>query len=510
MSVTSFQNSVPSFGESEPTIRTDVDVTKCDPRTRESPIVIKPVARKALVKPAPMKPVVMKPLALKPFPAFSPANHPIHGDSRMAAQVEGAGRQRRSDQPSEEKLKQLVDEILAPVASNPENDFDSDTNTESGFSDGVTLDVSIAEVSNLTSPTALVSRPVSPGCHHRSGESEDGDRSMSKSVDLIEAEAKRSEASSSQTSEAAAPLIARAMRKIPMSDEISTDSYFWTHLQSAKRRETSGWDARNILESNRETPSTTNSYSEGLSEEKKDDDYDQLERSWNVQQMNALFPSESRTMEKPAFAVHSGDNNKSSEGKSTNWDPFLETPEPSVSPDSVHSFFQDVEEHLDRASRSETPTRTNRSRRSQLEPLNSSPKVPDSSDPMHPSPDDFLGMSKQYLASRGRPGSDYGASVYSVRSIPVFIPPMSNTSGNDYAASAVTTGGLNVSGHNSYGPKHAALLARIRTLKEARLRRAAAIYGRSSLSMFEDFSQSTGNSSTKFGGASFMASLEVD
>jgi len=87
---------------------------------------------------------------------------------------------------------------------------------------------------------------------------------------------------------------------------------------------------------------------------------------------------------------------------------------------------------------------------------------------------------------------------------------MSNTGGSDYAASAVTTGGLNVNGNNSYGPKHAALLARIRTLKEARLRRAAAIYGKSSMSMFDDFSQSTGNSSTKFGGASFMASLEVD
>jgi hypothetical protein len=46
--------------------------------------------------------------------------------------------------------------------------------------------------------------------------------SGARSIDLIEAEAKKSEASSSQTSEAAAPLIAKALRYL--SDDKITDN----------------------------------------------------------------------------------------------------------------------------------------------------------------------------------------------------------------------------------------------------------------------------------------------
>ena len=97
--------------------------------------------------------------------------------------------------------------------------------------------------------------------------------------------------------------------------------------------------------------------------------------------------------------------------------------------------------------------------------------------------------------------------MFSIRSAPAFKPPLSATGSSNYGASAVTTGAIST---HSYGPKHAALLARIRTLKEARLRRAAALYGGfAAMTSIDDLSQST-NSSTKFGGSIFLASLEVD
>ena len=65
-----------------------------------------------------------------------------------------------------------------------------------------------------------------------------------------------------------------------------------------------------------------------------------------------------------------------------------------------------------------------------------------------------------------------------------------------------------------YGAQHAALLARLKALKEARVRRANAIYARTT-SVFprqveiDDYSLST-KSSTQFGGSHFMESLKVD
>jgi hypothetical protein len=65
-----------------------------------------------------------------------------------------------------------------------------------------------------------------------------------------------------------------------------------------------------------------------------------------------------------------------------------------------------------------------------------------------------------------------------------------------------------------YGAQHAALLARLKALKEARLRRANAIYARTTSIFphqveFDDYSLST-KSSTQFGGSHFKESLKVD
>ena len=522
----SVQNSIRSF-MSDPTIRTDVDVTKNDRRTRESPIVIKPVPRKPFVKPVPIKPVT-KPVSVKEFaqPATtgSQTGYGTSGDPRMLPQTAGVNND--DDDESEQMLSRLVADIIKPLDVNlaTENVSDDESGTESGFSDGVTLDVSIAEVSNLTNPTALVGRAAtfSPdGQQH----SDDGDRST-------EVEAKRSEASSSQPSEAAAPLIAKAMRKIPMSDEISTDSYFRSQRSIAKRKEdkSSGWDARNILDLNIVTPRSASTASDTISDEKKEDDYGTSDASWDLQQMLSLFPWESRSAGKSSsFAANPAEKNSSFETNKL-WNPFPSSSEPATEERSPNPFFEDVEEHLNRAARSKTPTRTNRSRRPRVEVPNGAPKVPDmapaTAHPQRVSPANNVagsGSGSSYLPPR-RPESDVGSS-YRFPRLSSFKPSKalsSSGSSDHYAASATsaaTTGVINNarSKTNSYGPKHAALLARIRQLKEARLRRAAAIYGRtpstsgfSPMNSFDEQSQSTGNSSTRFGGESFLASLEVD
>jgi hypothetical protein len=95
--------------------------------------------------------------------------------------------------------------------------------SDSDYSDGVTLDVSIADVSCLTNPTALRSK--------EGNSFQSASHSSSKSsivADLMETEAKQSEASSSQTSEAAAPLLAAALGLRRSSDDASVFEGFFS------------------------------------------------------------------------------------------------------------------------------------------------------------------------------------------------------------------------------------------------------------------------------------------
>lgn len=145
--------------------------------------------------------------------------------------------------------------------------------SDSDYSDGVTLDVSIADVSCLTNPTAFRSK--------EGNSFQSASHSSSKSsfvADLMEAEAKQSEASSSQTSEAAAPLLAAALGLRRSSDDASAfDGFFssrflsssiskWEHLArgdnlasdekepvvkpSLDIGKDSGWDLQHIRDSN--------------------------------------------------------------------------------------------------------------------------------------------------------------------------------------------------------------------------------------------------------------------
>ena len=103
--------------------------------------------------------------------------------------------------------------------------------SDSDFSDGVTLDVSIAEVSGLTLPTVLAEKSASTA----DARDEEGSSEMSSRLDT---EARRSEASSSQTPEILTPLIAKAMQA---SDEVSAgDSFFASRALVAKK----SWDSK--------------------------------------------------------------------------------------------------------------------------------------------------------------------------------------------------------------------------------------------------------------------------
>lgn len=86
--------------------------------------------------------------------------------------------------------------------------------SESDYSEAVTLDASIAEVSLLTNPS-----PIRSKC---SKDSREVDRNSDASSSVFELLAKKSEASSSQPSEAAAPLISGPLHR--MSDEYSHES----------------------------------------------------------------------------------------------------------------------------------------------------------------------------------------------------------------------------------------------------------------------------------------------
>jgi hypothetical protein len=112
---------------------------------------------------------------------------------------------------------------------------------EGEFSDGVTLDLSIAEVSQLTDPTVIQSKTCD--------ESTLGDMSLGEKtveIDLMDCEAKRSEASSSQQTEAAAPLIARALERL--SDDLSLES---------RNQVVRMWEKSSLLADNKHSTSPT-------------------------------------------------------------------------------------------------------------------------------------------------------------------------------------------------------------------------------------------------------------
>jgi len=250
------------------------------------------------------------------------------------------------------------------------NDEVSEAGSESEFSDGVTLDMSIAEVSGLTLPTALVSKAgdtsVSTVEEEQSVstvEEEQNSGPTSKDVDPIEVEAKRSEASSSQPSEAAAPLIAKALRMVPMSDDLSANSFFANQAFLSKHwSKKSGWDSNSR---DAEGPSGKVGYAPSIEEvdeedeeEKKDEEPEQDSSSntisgWDLRRVESSFPVKESSAG-DLFDFDSG------------WQPFPPDPfglnSPTVNDSMVSTGSGLSGVNVSMSSRSTTPPRTNTSR----------------------------------------------------------------------------------------------------------------------------------------------------
>ena len=134
------------------------------------------------------------------------SNHPA-GDARASNRNDIFRSESKAETPEPPGSHWTV-QADKPRAKLPESKDKRGLSTESEFSDGVTLDLSIADVSNITNPTAI-----------RSKASKEADQQSSTSSSTEDIMAKKSEASSSQPSEAAAPLIAASMRLL--SDDMS-------------------------------------------------------------------------------------------------------------------------------------------------------------------------------------------------------------------------------------------------------------------------------------------------
>ena len=478
-------------------------------QNREAQAVIKPVARKPYVRPVPMKPM-LKSMPVIPFgrSVSDPTSTTLPTKLGMTANAINDADSRFVPRAMIDKryatleLPNLVEGHLEPEVM---DDVPDSTSESSEFSDGVTLDLSIADVSNLTNPTALVSKIG--GHHHeedraRSEMSNDdrplASRSLARNKRDDSGDAKQSEASSSQTSEAAAPLLARAMRTFPLSDEISTDSFFRARAIAAKQQ----WNT--MQHSNRSMPSYA------LFEENSMDDESRyssdLDRMWDIRQVESLFPTSgsSKVIERiHGSAVHGA------------WQPFPLSSESNESPKAVtgnallNSEKDDAFIANMTPSRSKTPTRRNTTRIVQVPSLNATVLLPtlqfetlNKEAAMSNKP---LSESDRGTLFQGDDGSEVGASVgrplESEASHPLLSTTSSNVSGrtsrtivsnllssstpgfyDDHSVKHSTTTGstipvssrstVSMSTVSSYGPKHSALLERIHALKESRLRRA--------------------------------------
>jgi hypothetical protein len=478
------------------------------------PIVVKPVARKPYVRPVPIKPLV-KSLPIIPFgrTVSDPTSTTL--PTRVTVpqnQInEGAARFRPraivDAKYATLELPRLANGVLEPVMVDDHVDSASES---SEFSDGVTLDMSIADVSNLTNPTALISKLESGTIdedQNRSGMSDDERPSNNRDLQFIrkkrdvDLEAKQSEASSSQTSEAAAPLLARAMRTFPLSDEISTDSFFKKCAITAKQQ----WNTR--LDSNR-----NKSTSAPFEEKSKDDDShdgSDLEGIWDIRQVESLFPTT------PLKKIDQGEG----QSRQSDWQPFpldFESDSPkdvtgNLS-DKKGSSFIEISANYTTPSLSKTPTRRNTSRTIHPTRLDETVMIPTLQDdilettPMKANnvvvpvrrvedlsqptfhgtigdlDDNFHNGSESSYPLQSTTSSNISGKTNRTVVSHLLLSSMSGTtslSGFHYnkfsttnTAVVSTRSTASSSTVSTYGPRHSALLARIHALKESRLRRA--------------------------------------
>ena len=375
--------------------------------------------------------------------------------------------------PSDEKVESGKPVGMKPVKSETsEISCDGSSGTDGGYDDGVTLDLSIADVSQLTNPTCLQSKEG--GAAESSSE---GDGSSEHTSDVgrgANTDGKGpSEASSSQASEAAVPLIAR----MKFSDDTSS-------VNSAKG--VFPGRSKSVQHSARWEPLTPVVDETEVARESPDGTH---ESAWSPDEINATFPVESNFGSTLAagdklwqpFQAENWDN---SPAFRSNWTP----------PSNVDLFETTVSEATSFGRLSEnTPVRRNTARRAsphgdrvvsptgvpspeetKRSPLQGSPFTrthPTRSEPKR----NFAVPAQSSLSQHARDGVE--AAPRSSPTQPA-TPRSSATK-----VTAVSRESASSSPPASAGiSKQALLMSKLRSLKEARMRRnAAAGFHRSSV-----------------------------
>ena len=602
-------------------------------RQRSGPVVIRPVALKLTTAGTAKLSPIVKPIDPGTRRIEKPTMIPTHVSKTARVRVQaGEDGNKFKSQSSNQPAAVTLPRYLPDPGHKDEKESSEST---SEFSDGVTLDLSIADVSCLTTPTALLSKAGDKSVA-TAEEEQSATLSAKASSDMVESEAKRSEASSSQTSEAAAPLIAKAMRMAPMSDDLSTDSFFAVRALIANHwGKTSGWD-----NAARDPP-----IKEEPSDEHQDIDFHKEEASigWDAERVATSFPvtnapSSSRDifdfessweMFPPAtlpsrktdfFDLDRSDisptpsrsktptrgNSFSTQGRNEESQAVTPTylrqkdahpptsappPPPPPPPKQLESARPDplIAVHASPTSPISPPPlprsinifgRTHPGKRGWRRYKGQSPRVPEKSPgnvsaplPTLKRPNKSLGLvsaqegestttpQKQSLAGSTVPGTastnqqiaevvqatgtgdetcnaptHVKLQLKGASSLPMRPPMRKPTAAGEMPSShnapvSVTSSEnlfVRLPPHENdmeslYGTKHAALMTRLRRLKEARMRRAVNGYGTRSTSIFtpatrdavnsdeDDTSHSNSTkSSTGFGGNTFLAALEVD
>jgi hypothetical protein len=341
----------------------------------------------------------------------------------------------------------------------PPTIHDDATDNESEFSDGVTLDVSIADVSNLTNPTVIWSKN-----NDRSVSSHGEDYySDPRSIELNES--KRSEASSSHTSEAAHPLFAKALRLLPKSDEYSNDSFFKTRSLLARH-----WGNPSVLQ----IPSNQSPSRPDDEDEKREDDY--RCGGWDASRIEALFPF---TTEKIVIEQSNVEADWNPFSFPT-WSPCEEVGKP-VAVDCLHKGTKHLEE-----------------------------KVPKS------------GLVQNKTIKSRHVNQTSSSSAFSEKATAVItetslVPTINRPKDSDHGGNIKQ---INIESCKlpRNGSGRALLMQRLSKLKASRLRRAAALQSFKPRLFSSDIQESTAEdcsllsscSSTHFGGSSFQAALDLD
>ena len=412
------------------------------------------------------------------------------------AKTQGGSAFRRNEESSRQELLSLPEDT-ADVKDSASTDGKSCGDS----SDGVTLDLSFADVSILTTPTALVSKAEDK----RAVELDEASSDSSSQ----EAHADSDDESSTQLSEAAVPLLTDNTQKVPMSDDHSagSNSFF------AKRAErANSWLAAPGNKTERSEIKATRTVFESLQSPDGD---------WDVSRLESFFPP--------------------SEAGKSNDDDIFEFDAGWQSSSKSGARRRAMLRKGSQQDRATTPTRSNKSVR-----LIPTTRQYTHYGPLRPAQhgnhyqetrEETQARRRVSIPSAGVPAqlSERNADIAQSRSDPTATGfPLSRqlreqavrTSQSSMTLSQlpnrtlssakehVPTRSEGSSAASRFSEEHSRLLTRIQRLREARIKRGVTSYESKALKKSYETDEMSASrstqSSTNFGGRAFISSLDLD